>query len=75
MRGQGLVEELGPDDLKMGEREAGELLAGAGTVPDATGVVELVAHTEGWPVGLYLARLAMQARGPEHRAGEGPARR
>src|SRR5262245_8805951 len=52
LRGQGLLEELGRDELKMGEREAGELLTGAGTMPDDTVVIDLVAHTEGWPVGL-----------------------
>jgi LuxR family transcriptional regulator, maltose regulon positive regulatory protein len=34
-------------------------------------VAELTSRTEGWPVGLYLAALAMRAGGQQHHAGFG----
>ena len=70
LRTQGLIEELGRDDLRMAEHEAGELLSGAGAKLGTAEVSELVTHTEGWPVGLYLASLSMKAGG----SGTGLAR-
>ena len=56
--------EIGVDDLAMDEGEAHLLLDGAGVGLAEAEVAELVGHTEGWPVGLYLAALA-------HKSGTG----
>ena len=65
-RARGLVLEIGPDDLRMDEAEAGQLLSAAGLdLPDDR-VAELTEQTEGWSAGLYLAALSLRARG--HRA-------
>ena len=53
--------EIGVGDLAMNEREAAALLEGAGVTLDGTELTELVRRTEGWPVGLYLAALAISA--------------
>ena len=63
LRASGLLDEIGRDDLTMDEPEAAALLSGAGTPLEATDMKELVALTEGWPVGLYLASLSMKASG------------
>jgi LuxR family maltose regulon positive regulatory protein len=64
LRTRGLGLELGPDDLRMDEREAGELLSETGLdVPDED-VAKLVRRTEGWPAGLYLAALSAGTTGP-----------
>jgi LuxR family maltose regulon positive regulatory protein len=55
-------------DLRLDEREAGVLLQGAGVELDPAGVADLTGRTEGWPAGLYLAALSLQAGSP------GPAR-
>jgi LuxR family transcriptional regulator, maltose regulon positive regulatory protein len=55
--------EIGSGDLAMGEQEAAALLQGAGVTLDGTKLAELVRRTEGWPVGLYLAALAISAGG------------
>ena len=64
LRAQGAVLEIGVDDLAMAEGEAHLLLDGAGVGLAEAEVAELVGHTEGWPVGLYLAALA-------HKSGTG----
>ncbi len=64
LRAQGAVLEIGVDDLAMDEGEAHLLLDGAGVGLAQAEVAELVGHTEGWPVGLYLAALA-------HKSGTG----
>jgi LuxR family maltose regulon positive regulatory protein len=64
LRAQGGIVEIGVDALAMGESEAASLLAGAGVDPGDVDVRELVRRTEGWPVGLYLAALAIKAGGP-----------
>jgi LuxR family transcriptional regulator, maltose regulon positive regulatory protein len=69
LRAQGGVLEIGVDELAMGEQEAALLLDGAGVEAVETNVRELVARTEGWPVGLYLAALAMKAGSPRSDAG------
>ena len=61
--------ELGPGELAMDHREALALLEGAEVVPTGPEVAELVGRTEGWPVGLYLAALAMKAGGAPGDAG------
>ena len=55
--------EIGVGDLAMNEQEATALLEGAGVTLDGAELTELVRRTEGWPVGLYLAALAISAGG------------
>jgi LuxR family maltose regulon positive regulatory protein len=55
------VVELGVADLRLDEQEAGELLSAAGVELDAGELDELTERTEGWPAGLYLAALSIQA--------------
>jgi LuxR family maltose regulon positive regulatory protein len=71
LRAQGRVVELGVGDLGMDDQEARALLSGAGVGLDDAAVNELVARTEGWPVGLYLAALAYKAGGPRAHAWAG----
>jgi LuxR family maltose regulon positive regulatory protein len=61
LRAERALLEIGADDLGMDRTEAGELLAGAGAVIDDETIDELHRRTEGWPAGLYLAALAMNA--------------
>ena len=60
-RSQGWVQEIGVADLRLDEQEAGLLLEAAGVELDAAQVSELTERTEGWPAGLYLAALSLQA--------------
>jgi LuxR family maltose regulon positive regulatory protein len=63
LRARGLALEIGPDELRMDAGEGGRLLGAAGVdLPDVE-VAELIEHTEGWSAGLYLAALAIRARG------------
>jgi LuxR family maltose regulon positive regulatory protein len=64
LRAQGRMVELGAEDLAMDHRDAHALLEGAGVGLDDATVNELLAQTEGWPVGLYLAALAHRAGNP-----------
>ena len=67
LRARGLTLEIGPDDLRMSETEADQLLRAAGVdLPDDR-VVELTERTEGWSAGLYLAALSIRARGAKAR--------
>ena len=69
-RAQGSVNEIGGEDLRLDEREAGLLLAAAGVELDDDEVSELTERTEGWPAGLYLAALSMQAGGTSSMGAE-----
>jgi LuxR family transcriptional regulator, maltose regulon positive regulatory protein len=69
LRARGAVVEIGVDELAMGEPEARELLTAAGVDLPDTEMSELVGDTEGWPVGLYLASLALKAGSPRSAAG------
>jgi LuxR family maltose regulon positive regulatory protein len=71
LRAQGRVVELGVEELAMDHEDARALLEGAGVGLDDTAVDELLARTEGWPVGLYLAALAHKASGPRRHAWAG----
>ena len=64
LRAQRGIVEVGRDDLAMDAGEAAALLAGAGVDLAPADVDRLVARTEGWPAGLYLAALAVNAGGP-----------
>jgi LuxR family maltose regulon positive regulatory protein len=57
------VVEVGVDDLAMTRHEADALLEVAGVALTDANVEQLLERTEGWPVGLYLAALAMKAGG------------
>ena len=63
LRGQGRLVEVGAADLAMDLSEARELLEGAEVRLAAEQAAELHGRTEGWPAGLYLAALALQAAG------------
>ncbi|MFL6223146.1 MAG: LuxR C-terminal-related transcriptional regulator [Actinomycetes bacterium] len=63
LRTQGQVVEIGVQELAMDQQEAAALLEGAGVQLAEAEVKELISRTEGWPVGLYLAALAVKARG------------
>ncbi|MFL6104550.1 MAG: helix-turn-helix transcriptional regulator, partial [Actinomycetes bacterium] len=64
LRGQGRLMEVGAADLAMDPSEARALLEGAEVHLPGEHAVELHRRTEGWPVGLYLAALALRAAGP-----------
>jgi LuxR family transcriptional regulator, maltose regulon positive regulatory protein len=69
LRAQGQVVEVGVAELAMDQDESRALLEAAGSGLSGSDVTELVARTEGWPVGLYLAALASKAGGPGRSAG------
>jgi LuxR family transcriptional regulator, maltose regulon positive regulatory protein len=71
LRARGGVVEVGAAELAMDDREAAALLEEAGVRPSDPEVPELVKRAEGWPVGLYLAALAVQAGGSRPGAGAG----
>jgi LuxR family transcriptional regulator, maltose regulon positive regulatory protein len=70
-RAQGLVHEIGVGDLRLDEPEAKLLLEAAGVELDADELSELTERTEGWPAGLYLAALSMQAGAPSPASAAG----
>ena len=61
--------EVGVADLSMTHPEASSLLGAVGVELSEADVAELVRRTEGWPVGLYLAALAMKAGGSTSEIG------
>jgi LuxR family maltose regulon positive regulatory protein len=69
LRAQGRVVELGVDELAMDQDEARALLQGVGLQLADADTAELLQRTEGWPVGLYLAALALKAGGSQGNAG------
>ncbi len=64
LRAEGSIVEVGAHELAMGDVEASSLLAAAGTELGGEETHDLVERTEGWPAGLYLAALAMNAGSP-----------
>jgi LuxR family maltose regulon positive regulatory protein len=68
LRSEARVLEIGAADLAMGHGEASSLLEEAGVDLSDRDLSELVARTEGWPVGLYLAALAMKTGSPRAEA-------
>jgi LuxR family transcriptional regulator, maltose regulon positive regulatory protein len=61
LRSQGRVLEIGAGDLRLTAEEAAAVLRTSGVDLDDAAVSELVERTEGWPAGLYLAALSLQA--------------
>jgi LuxR family maltose regulon positive regulatory protein len=70
LRTTGRTVELGPTELAMTSREAGELLETDGVTLSPTEVTDLVGRTEGWPVGIFLMGRAL-ASDPDHLDVEG----
>ena len=63
LRAHGQLLELRADDLRFTGDEAGEFLNGRlGLDLDAADVDLLVARTEGWPAGIYLAALSLAGK-------------
>jgi LuxR family transcriptional regulator, maltose regulon positive regulatory protein len=60
-RAHGWVREVGPSELRLDNAEAELLLRAAGIELGEAEVTKLTERTEGWPAGLYLAALSMQA--------------
>ena len=61
LRALGGIFEVSTDDLVMGLPEARSLLEGAGIDVDEVSLRDLLQRTEGWPVGLYIAALAIKS--------------
>jgi LuxR family transcriptional regulator, maltose regulon positive regulatory protein len=71
LRSQGRLIEFGPADLAFGPDETADLLRKLGVDLPAPEVRKIVAHTEGWPAGVYLAGLSIAAQpDPIEAAGE-----
>jgi len=71
LRSQGRLMEFGPADLAFGPDETVDLLRKLGVDLPAPEVRKIVAHTEGWPAGVYLAGLSIAAQpDPIEAAGE-----
>ena len=64
LRSRGGIVEIGIDDLAMSRQEAQSLLEGAGIESAEDLTDDLIDRTEGWPAGLYLAALAINAGSP-----------
>ena len=69
LRAHGGMVEIGVDDLAMGPDEAAALMRAADVEMAEPDVQEIVRRTEGWPVGLYLAALAVKAGGSHEDVG------
>lgn len=69
LRVRGAIMEVGANDLAMDQTEADALLQGAGVELSAAGTQLLVGRTEGWPVGLYLAAVAVKGGTPQNEVG------
>jgi LuxR family transcriptional regulator, maltose regulon positive regulatory protein len=69
LRAHGQVVEVGVAELAMDQAEGRALLEATGAGLSDADRTELVARTEGWPVGLYLAALARKAGGTGDDAG------
>jgi LuxR family maltose regulon positive regulatory protein len=67
VRTTGRVTELSAADLAFDSDEAREVLAAIGAVVGPSTVADILEHTEGWAVGVYLTALSL-------RAGEAAAR-
>ena len=75
LRSQGRVLEIAAGELRLSAEEAATLLRNAGVDLDDAAVAELTERTEGWPAGLYLAALSLQAGGVGDARDRGVRRR
>ena len=64
------VRRFGIADLRLRECEARALLTGGGVALDDEAFAALMDRTEGWPAGLYLATLRLQAAASEPHEAE-----
>ena len=64
-RAQGRLHEIGVADLRLDEQEARQLLEAAGVELDTERGLRPDRAHGGWPAGLYLAALSVQAGGGE----------
>jgi LuxR family transcriptional regulator, maltose regulon positive regulatory protein len=69
LRARREIVEIDADDLAMDEHEASTLLEAADVRLACADIAELVRRTEGWPVGLYFAALALKAGSSGGRRG------
>ena len=69
LRARGLAMEVGPEDLRMDEAEARQLVSAAGLELAEEQISELTKRTEGWSAGLYLAALSIRARAGNVKGG------
>ena len=65
LRARGALAEVGASDLALDSVAARSLMRSAGVDLPEAAVAELTRRTEGWPTGLYLAALSVQARGEQ----------
>src|SRR4051812_7144954 len=63
LRGQRAIVELDERDLAMTATEAAELLRAEGVAQVPNGTDDLLRGTEGWPVAVYLAAVALRTDG------------
>jgi LuxR family transcriptional regulator, maltose regulon positive regulatory protein len=70
LRASGDLFELGTDDLALARREVDDLLGRVGVELADADLDALAEHTEGWPVGVYLAALALEDRRVSAVAGD-----
>src|SRR5262245_31687944 len=63
LRSEGRLFEIGQDELGLARQEAHSLLRNAGANLTEGEAAELHRRTEGWPAGLYLAALSLEAGG------------
>ena len=63
LRAAGRLIEIGTDDLRLSAEEARRLLGASGVDVPSAGGDDLIVRAEGWPGGLYLARLAYASDG------------
>ena len=64
LRAEGRILEIGPRELSLTHAEASSLLRNVDLTMSVDDVAELLARTEGWPAGLYLAALYLREGGP-----------
>jgi LuxR family transcriptional regulator, maltose regulon positive regulatory protein len=63
LRMQGRLEEIGASDLVLTQEEATELAGEIGVHREGAFIADLLEHTEGWPVAVYLSLLAIKSGG------------
>ena len=62
LRASGRLGEIRAQDLCFTAPEVAELMAREQVALSGGGVTDLIAHTEGWPAGIYLARLWLSGK-------------
>jgi ATP/maltotriose-dependent transcriptional regulator MalT len=67
LRAAGEVADIGMPDLRFSRSEAGALVSAvAGITLDGADLSALLARTEGWPAGVYLAALSLRGHPSPH---------